>query len=120
MSDTSGSAQTGFEEAITLVRRICVSFVPADLRVEQPDGHLVSHPHEDLREATVAEHKSWSERTRIGLSLDYEIADWCRTLGCSEWKLREAVHAVGPVGPAVRTWLARNAPGAKVPALGPY
>ena len=41
----------------------------------------------------------------IRLSLDYEIEDWCRALRCSEWRLREAVHAVGPGTTAVRSWL---------------
>ena len=41
----------------------------------------------------------------IRLSLDYQIEDWCRTLRCTEWTLREAVRAVGPGATAVRSWL---------------
>ena len=48
------------------------------------------------------------QRSVIRLSLDHEIVDWCETMRCGEWELREAVDAVGPGPTAVRSWLLRN------------
>jgi hypothetical protein len=48
------------------------------------------------------------QRSAIRLSLEYEIGNWCKTMRCDEWELREAVRAVGPGPTAVRSWLLRN------------
>lgn len=45
------------------------------------------------------------DRDRIGLTEDYEVRDWTRSLGVSEQELREAVDAVGNSADAVRAYL---------------
>jgi len=47
------------------------------------------------------------------IPLDYEIIDWCNTLRCTEWELRQAVHAVGPGPMAVKAWLRRSVASAR-------
>jgi len=46
-----------------------------------------------------------TQRDVVRLSLDYQIEDWCKAMRCSEWRLREAVQAVGPGATAVQAWL---------------
>ncbi|WP_076999123.1 DUF3606 domain-containing protein [Variovorax sp. KK3] len=48
------------------------------------------------------------DRTRISLSEDYEVRDWCQSLGVTETQLREAVAAAGNEAAAVRDYLAKK------------
>lgn len=46
------------------------------------------------------------DRKRISLNEDYEVRDWCHSLGVSPDELRAAVEAVGNEAEAVRQHLA--------------
>ncbi|RYH65007.1 MAG: DUF3606 domain-containing protein [Alcaligenaceae bacterium] len=46
------------------------------------------------------------DRKLISLEQDYELRDWCKSLGCTEDELRAAVKAVGNSAEAVRKHLA--------------
>ena len=48
------------------------------------------------------------DRDRINLEQDYEVRDWCKSLGVSEDELRAAVHTVGNVASDVREFLKRS------------
>ncbi|CAN7384448.1 DUF3606 domain-containing protein [Variovorax sp. LjRoot178] len=48
------------------------------------------------------------DRKRINLSEDYEVRDWCKSLGVSEAELREAVAAAGDQAAAVRDYLSKK------------
>ena len=52
--------------------------------------------------------KTGQDRQRISLSEDYEVRDWCKSLGCTPEQLREAVKAVGNSADAVREQLGKN------------
>lgn len=45
------------------------------------------------------------DRKRISLQEDYEVRDWCKSLGCTPEQLRAAVQAVGDSADAVRAHL---------------
>jgi hypothetical protein len=45
------------------------------------------------------------DRKRINLSEDYEVRDWCKSLGVNEEQLRMAVAAVGDDADKVREHL---------------
>jgi hypothetical protein len=63
---------------------------------------LITDPSYDFRPSAAA---IPTQRSVIRLSLDYQIEDWCKAMRCSERRLREAVHAVGPGATAVQAWL---------------
>jgi hypothetical protein len=46
------------------------------------------------------------DRQLISLKEDYEVRDWCRSLGCTQEQLLGAVDAVGHPVKAVRKHLA--------------
>jgi hypothetical protein len=48
------------------------------------------------------------DRKLISLKEDYEVGDWCTSLGCTPEQLRAAVKAVGPSAAAVRQHLAKK------------
>jgi hypothetical protein len=48
------------------------------------------------------------DRKLISLKEDYEVRDWCTSLGCTPEQLRAAVKAVGPSAAAVRQHLAKK------------
>lgn len=48
------------------------------------------------------------DRDRVNTSESYEVAYWCKKLGCSEAKLKEAVKAVGPMAKDVEEYLRRK------------
>jgi hypothetical protein len=48
------------------------------------------------------------DRKLISLKEDYEVRDWCPSLGCTPEQLRAAVKAVGPSAAAVRQHLAKK------------
>ena len=48
------------------------------------------------------------DRKLIALNEDYEVRDWCKSLGCTEEQLRAAVQAVGHSVDKVREYLKRN------------
>lgn len=50
--------------------------------------------------------KTAQDRKLISLNEDYEVRDWCNSLGCTPEQLREAVKAVGNSVEAVRAHLA--------------
>lgn len=52
--------------------------------------------------------KTGLDRKLISLSEDYEVRDWCKSLGCTEEALRAAVKAVGSSAEAVRQHLAKS------------
>ncbi|MET0210311.1 MAG: DUF3606 domain-containing protein [Burkholderiaceae bacterium] len=52
--------------------------------------------------------KTALDRTLISLDEPYEIRDWCKSFGCSEPQLREAVHAVGNSATSVRDYLQKS------------
>ena len=52
--------------------------------------------------------KTALDRKLISLEEDYEVRDWCQSLGCTPEQLREAVKAVGNSADAVRKHLARK------------
>lgn len=52
--------------------------------------------------------KTGLDRKLISLSEDYEVRDWCKSLGCTEEELRDAVKAVGNSAEAVRQHLTRS------------
>jgi hypothetical protein len=45
------------------------------------------------------------DRDRINLEQDYEVRDWCKSLGVTEGELRGAVQAVGNTASKVRQFL---------------
>jgi hypothetical protein len=49
--------------------------------------------------------KTGSDRKFISLEQEHEVRDWARSLGCSEDRLRQAVHAVGHSADKVRDYL---------------
>lgn len=48
------------------------------------------------------------DRKLISLTEDYEVRDWCKSLGCTPEQLKQAVAAVGHSADAVRNYLARG------------
>lgn len=48
------------------------------------------------------------DRQLISLAQDYEVRDWCKSLGVSEEQLRAAVQAVGHDADAVRAYLSKR------------
>jgi len=48
------------------------------------------------------------DRKLISLKEDYEVRDWCKSLGCTPEQLRAAVKAVGNSADAVRQHLAKK------------
>jgi len=52
--------------------------------------------------------KTGLDRTLISLDEDYEVRDWCKSLGCTPEELRAAVKAVGNSAEAVRQHLAKR------------
>lgn len=50
-------------------------------------------------------HKTGSDRKLISLQEDYEVRDWCKSLGVTEERLRAAVKAVGNSADAVRNFI---------------
>jgi hypothetical protein len=48
------------------------------------------------------------DRKLISLKEDYEVRDWCKSLGCTPEQLRAAVKAVGNSADAVRQYLAKK------------
>ncbi len=48
------------------------------------------------------------DRKLIALTQDYEVRDWCKSLGCTEAELRAAVAAVGNSAEKVREFLKRK------------
>ena len=48
------------------------------------------------------------DRTRINLSEDYEVSDWCNSLGVTEEQLRMAVAAVSDEAEPVRVHLGKK------------
>ena len=48
------------------------------------------------------------DRKLISLSEDYEVRDWCKSLGVSEQELRDAVKAVGNRAEDVRRHLGKT------------
>lgn len=51
--------------------------------------------------------KTAQDRKLISLHEDYEVRDWCKSLGCTADELKAAVKAVGNSAEAVRKHLAR-------------
>jgi hypothetical protein len=45
------------------------------------------------------------DRARINVHEDYEVRDWCKSLGVTPERLKEAVAAVGDRADAVREYL---------------
>jgi hypothetical protein len=50
------------------------------------------------------------DRARINVHEDYEVRDWCKSLGVTPERLKEAVGAVGDRANDVRAFLAGNKP----------
>jgi len=50
------------------------------------------------------------DRKLIALTEDYEVRDWCKSLGCTEAQLRKAVAAVGHSADKVREYLKAQKP----------
>jgi Protein of unknown function (DUF3606) len=55
------------------------------------------------------------DRKLIALNEDYEVRDWCKSLGCTEAQLRKAVAAVGHSADKVREYLKGQKPGSVSP-----
>jgi len=49
--------------------------------------------------------KTGQDRKLISLEQEYEVRDWCESLGCSREQLHQAVKAVGNSADAVRQYL---------------
>jgi len=54
------------------------------------------------------QNKGPADRSRINVNEPWEVKYWCKELGCTESKLRQAVAAVGVSVSAVREWLRKN------------
>jgi len=52
--------------------------------------------------------KTGQDRKLISLTEDYEVRDWCKSLGCTEAELRAAVKAVGNSAEKVREFLKKK------------
>ncbi len=52
--------------------------------------------------------KTALDRKLISLKEDYEVRDWCKSLGCTPEQLKAAVKAAGHSADAVRKHLARS------------
>ena len=52
--------------------------------------------------------KTGQDRKLISLQQDYEVRDWCKSLGCTESELRAAVKAVGNSADKVREFLRKK------------
>ncbi|NDZ17832.1 DUF3606 domain-containing protein [Variovorax sp. WS11] len=48
------------------------------------------------------------DRARINVNEDYEVRDWCKSLGVSEEELRKAVAEVGDQADKVREYLGKK------------
>ena len=48
------------------------------------------------------------DRARINVNEDYEVRDWCKSLGVTEDELRKAVAAVGDQASKVREHLGKK------------
>jgi hypothetical protein len=48
------------------------------------------------------------DRARININEDYEVRDWCKSLGVTEDKLRKAVADVGDQADKVREHLGKK------------
>lgn len=55
-----------------------------------PDNKSITHP---------------LDAKRIDIHDPAEVRNWCRSLGCTEQELKDAVRAVGTSGAAVRRYL---------------
>lgn len=53
-------------------------------------------------------YKTGLDRKLISLEEDYEVRDWCKSLGCTSEQLRGAVKAVGNSADAVREFLGKK------------
>ena len=49
-----------------------------------------------------------ADRDRVNLEQDYEVRDWCQSLGITEQELRGAVQAVGNTASKVREYIRLN------------
>ena len=52
--------------------------------------------------------KTGQDRKLVSVSEDYEVRDWCESMGCTEQQLRQAVAAVGNSADAVREHLRKG------------
>lgn len=52
--------------------------------------------------------KTGADGALVSLTEDYEIRDWCKSLGCTEAELREAVRVAGNSSTEVRAYLAKR------------
>lgn len=52
--------------------------------------------------------KTGQDRKPISLEEDYEVRDWCESLGCTDKELRAAVEAVGNSAEKVRAFLRKK------------
>jgi hypothetical protein len=88
------------------LRLSLIQMLSASERLWQP------HPADWLKEHdNMADDKTkvgGQDRKRINLSEDYEVRDWCNSLGVNEEQLRMAVAAVGDEADAVRAHLGKN------------
>ncbi|MEP7056429.1 MAG: DUF3606 domain-containing protein [Caldimonas sp.] len=50
------------------------------------------------------------DRKLVALDQDYEVRDWCKSLGCTEEQLRAAVAAVGNSAERIREHLFSQKP----------
>jgi hypothetical protein len=48
-----------------------------------------------------------ADPARINVQSTIEVNYWCQTLNCTETRLRNAIHAVGPLSADVRAYLSR-------------
>ena len=48
-----------------------------------------------------------ADPARINILSTVEVNYWCQTLNCPETRLRNALHAVGPLAADVRPYLSR-------------
>ena len=48
-----------------------------------------------------------ADPARINIQSTIEVNYWCQTLNCTETRLRNALHAVGPLAADVRAYLSR-------------
>ena len=48
-----------------------------------------------------------ADPARINILSTIEVNYWCQTLNCTETRLRNALHAMGPLAADVRAYLSR-------------
>lgn len=49
-----------------------------------------------------------ADRNRINMHEDYEVREWCKSLGCTRDELAAAVKVVGPMANDVRAHLTKR------------